>query len=97
MQKGRESEPVWCIELIMDAHGWNPCSENLVPPIKKHKPRTYVGGSIQLSPGNGTGRHGEETHQHYGSNAILGSADGVPVFNRRRPKKITVTHIDCLG
>ena len=44
-------------EMAANALKAKPCSLNLVPPAKKHKPRTYACESGQLSLGNRTGRN----------------------------------------
>ena len=43
-------------KVVMNALRANPCSLNLVPPAKKHMPRTYGYKPSQLSPCDRTGR-----------------------------------------
>jgi hypothetical protein len=52
-------------EVFMNALKANPCSLNLVPPAKKHKPRTYAYRSSQLNLCYGTREAERITYQHY--------------------------------
>ena len=49
---GQSQSPRGASKVIVDTRVANPCSLNLVPPAKKQKPRTCMGGLDHVSWGN---------------------------------------------
>jgi hypothetical protein len=70
----------------MDTRMENPCSLNLVPPAKKHKPRTYVGISSQLGLGN-------QLEDEKTNSQTLWAKRGTGVSRRRSRSKKKLTEV----
>lgn len=57
-------------KVVMNALMANPCSLNLVPPAKKHKPRTCENGPSQMSLCDRTGGSKTFAYQYYGRKGV---------------------------